>query len=118
MPGRRARGIRSATDDGTESPLRDPTDAHRAAPGCPYVSGSRASRTPVAPRRTRRSVHGRIRAWNERCGYRVPVLATRLLIATTVLAVLGLLASEAPPTQAARFDEELVATYDADLHVG
>jgi hypothetical protein len=45
------------------------------------------------------------------------VLATRLLVATTVLAVLGLLAPEATRTRAAPFDEALVATYDSDLHL-
>src|SRR5687768_11974090 len=51
------------------------------------------------------------------CGYRVIVLATRLLVATTVLSVLGLLGSEGSSTQAAQLREDLVATYDTNLHL-
>jgi hypothetical protein len=62
-------------------------------------------------------------AWIGRGGYRVLVRLTRLLIAASVLAVVGVLAPAAPllpsakPVGAAQLDESLVATYDTDLHL-
>jgi hypothetical protein len=90
------------------------TTAHPEAPTCPGAATRSVGTRDRCPCRAR---HGPVAARYGRSGYRVLVFATRLLIATTVLAVLGLLAPDAEPTQAARFDAQLVATYDTDLHL-